>query len=285
MPADLDDYRRASLEIWDRMASGWFRERDWMWQASRAVGERMVEQLRLGPGQTVLELAAGAGDTGFAAAASVRDGRVISTDFSPAMVDLARRRAEELGIENAQFRVLDAEHMDLGEDSVDAVLCRWGYMLMADPAAALSETRRVLRDSGRLCFSVWAEPARNPWATLAGGLMVERGLIPPPDPEQPGIFNMADPDRIRSLVVAAGFGEPEIDDFHTTWHFDDFDAFWAFLTGLAGHIALVIDELDSDGQTAVRDGLRQRLEAFRSHGGYDLPGLCWVVTAAQPVER
>jgi ubiquinone/menaquinone biosynthesis C-methylase UbiE len=91
----------------------------------------------------VLELAAGAGDTGFAAASDA--GRLLCTDFSPAMLDVARRRAGELGITNVEFRVLDAEHLDLDTASVDGVLCRLGYMLVADPAAALAETRRVLR--------------------------------------------------------------------------------------------------------------------------------------------
>ena len=50
-----------------------------------------------------------------------------------------------MGVHNAEFRVLDAERMDLETDSVDGVLCRWGYMLMSDPAAAFAETRRVLR--------------------------------------------------------------------------------------------------------------------------------------------
>ena len=61
------------------------------------------------------------------------------------MVAVARRRAEELGVQNAEFRVLDAERMDLATDSVGGVLCRWAYMLMIDPPAAFAETRRVLR--------------------------------------------------------------------------------------------------------------------------------------------
>ena len=94
----------------------------------------------------MLELAAGVGDTGFMAARLVGEtGRVIITDFAPEMVAAARRRVEESGIRNVEFRVLDAERMDLETDSVDGVLCRWGYMLMIDPAAAFADTRRVLR--------------------------------------------------------------------------------------------------------------------------------------------
>ena len=72
------------------------------------------------------------------------------------MVAAARRESERLGLANVEHREMDAERMDLDDDSVDGVLCRSGYMLMADPARALAETRRVLRDGGRLAQSVWA---------------------------------------------------------------------------------------------------------------------------------
>src|SRR6266542_485203 len=158
------EYREVSYEIWEKMAPGWLRERDYMWDVSRAVGEWLVAKLEPKPGQTILELACGVGDTGFAAAGALGDdGRLIATDFSPRMLEAARTRAEELGLGNVEFRVMDAEKMDLGDDSVDGVLCRWGYMLMSDPAAAFAETRRVLRDGGRLCRSVWGPPERNLW--------------------------------------------------------------------------------------------------------------------------
>jgi len=122
----------------------------------------MIRELGPQPGDTVLELAAGAGDIGFEAAAIVGEtGRLISTDFSPAMLEAAQRRGAELGIENVEYRVMDAEHLELDADSVDRVLCRFGYMLMADPAAALAETRRVLRPGGRLALAVWGAPERG----------------------------------------------------------------------------------------------------------------------------
>jgi ubiquinone/menaquinone biosynthesis C-methylase UbiE len=124
---DTDEYRRGSHEVWEAMAPGWERGRAYIWEVTRAVGERMVAALDPKPGETVLELAAGTGETGFAAARMVgSDGRLFSTDFSPAMVDAARRRGSELGLENVDYRVLDAERMDLPDASIDGVLCRYG---------------------------------------------------------------------------------------------------------------------------------------------------------------
>ena len=95
-------------------------------------------------------------------------GGVIISDQAEAMLAGARERAAELGLSNVEFQVLNAEWIDLPVASVDAVLCRWGYMLMADPAAALAETRRVLRPGGRLALAVWDALERNPWALAPG---------------------------------------------------------------------------------------------------------------------
>ena len=211
MPPDLDEYRRSSLDSWDRFAGNWERERDFLWDATGRLGrERWSSGSIPQPGDTVLELAAGTGDTGFLAAERIGDaGKLISTDFAP--VDgrgRARRRGVTRPRPTSSTAVLDAERMDLDDSSVDGVLCRFGYMLMADPAAALAETRRVLRDGGRLSFAVWAAPDRNLWAAIPGLTMVELGHLPPPEPGAPGIFAMADPNRIRELVTGAGFSEP-----------------------------------------------------------------------------
>ena len=87
---DLDEYRRTSRDIWERVAPGWEERRDWVWEVTRSVGEWMVDRLAPKPGQILLELGAGTGDTGFAAVARLwGEGRLISTDFSRSMVEAA----------------------------------------------------------------------------------------------------------------------------------------------------------------------------------------------------
>ena len=100
----------------------------------RDINDWLVEQVDPQPGQTILDVAAGTGDLGFLAAERVGDdGKVLTTDFAPEMLEAARRNGERRGLPNVEYRVLDAERMDLDDDTVDGVLCRWGYMLMADP--------------------------------------------------------------------------------------------------------------------------------------------------------
>jgi ubiquinone/menaquinone biosynthesis C-methylase UbiE len=257
------------------MAPGWHARREEIWNISHQASEWMIRKLDPQPGDTVLELAAGLADTGFMAARLVGEtGRVIITDFAPEMLTAARQRAEELGIENAEFRVLDAERMDLETDSVDGVLCRWGYMLMIDPAGALAETRRVLRSGGRLAFSVWGAPERNPWASLVGRVLVAQGYVPPPGPEALGIFAMANPERIRKLVMGAGFAEPEIEEVSLRWPFTDQDDYWQFLIEVAGAISSVLQTLPPEAQATVREQVYEAAGPFRSGEGYDFPAVC-----------
>jgi SAM-dependent methyltransferase len=196
MGIDLDAYREQSRATWDRMAPGWEDRREWFMEITGRVNAWLADALGPQGGKTVLELAAGTGDLGFLVAERAGGGaRVISTDFSPEMVDVARRNGEARGATDVEYRVLDAERMDLEDDSVDAVACRWGYMLMADPAAALGETRRVLRAGGPLAFAVWSTPDRNPWATLPAMTLIQRGHMPAPAPGAPGLFSMGDEAR------------------------------------------------------------------------------------------
>ncbi|HEY7195981.1 MAG TPA: methyltransferase domain-containing protein [Gaiellaceae bacterium] len=275
------DFRARSYELWERMAAGWDRDRQWMWELSRPVGEWMVEALDPQPGQTILELAAGAGDTGFLAAARVGDdGRLISTDFAPGMVESARAESERLGLRNVEHRQLDAEEMDLPDRSVDGVLCRWGYMLLGDPEAAFRETKRVLSEGGAVAFSVFAAPEANPWASVPGRLLVEVTGGPPPDPTAPGIVAMGDPERTRFLLGAAGLEVKRMEDVPMTWSFDDFEGYWSYLTELAGALAVRIAALDADQEQALRSRLEEAVEPYRSESGYAIPGLTQNTLAA-----
>jgi SAM-dependent methyltransferase len=275
---DLDQYREASLTIWNAVAGGWGRERELIWEGSRVAGEDMVAGLDPKPGDTVLELAAGTGDTGFLAAAAIGDeGKLISTDFSPAMVEEARANAAKLGLDNVEFRVLDAENMDLDDDSFDGVLCKYGYMLMADPGAALAETRRVLRPRGRVSFSVWGDAARNPWVTVPMRTLVEMGYLPAPEPGAPGILAMADHDRIRELVTGAGFDEPGVKEIPLHWPIPDLGTFHRFVQEVAGPIRFALESLSEEDRAAAWEEIDRRIEPHISPEGIE--GVCNNVVA------
>lgn len=271
---ELADYRRDSYEAWQAMAPGWERWRAQLEESLTPVREWLIRELAPRRGDTVLELSAGAGDTGFATAAIVGErGRLISTDFSPDMVEVARRRGAELGLQNVEYRVIDAERIELDADSVDGVLCQSGYMLMADPAAALSETRRVLRSGGRLVLSVWGAPERNPWASIGGRILIEGGHVPPPEQDAPGIFSMASEERTRVLLEGAGFTAVRAEEVPVRWVFSDLDEYERWVTEVAGAVAMVVRRLSTGERNALKSQLREAFVPFESDGGYELPGV------------
>jgi len=229
----------------------------------------------------VLELAAGQGDVGFEIAAVLGEsGRLISTDFSPAMADIARRRGAELGLTNVEHRILDAEQIELGDDSVDGVLCRWGYMLMPDPAAALGETERVLRSGGRLAFSVWSSGERNPWISVAARILVAHGYMPPPQPGEPGMFMLGDEELLHRLVESAGFANVRIEDVGVHSNYPSVDEYVRRSSEMGGVFSRAWAEAPEDEQERMKDELREAFAAFAVDGGYELPGVSICVVAS-----
>jgi ubiquinone/menaquinone biosynthesis C-methylase UbiE len=228
----------------------------------------MLDALSLQPGERVLELAAGLGETGLLAAEVVAPlGQVIISDQAEAMLAGARTRAEELGLGNVELRVLNAEWIDLPLASVDAVLCRWGYMLLADPSAALAETRRVLRPGGRLALAVWDSPQRNPWALLPSLELSERGIGAPPSPGTPGPFALADGERVQQLLEQAGFAEIEVRAVDLEQRHASFEVFWETTLDVSRNFHDAVLSRPESEIAEIRAGLARRLAPYEASDG------------------
>lgn len=257
---------------WEAMALRWERGRELLWRSTRPVSEWLVERLEPRPGQVVLDLAAGTGETGFLAAPALGpEGRLITADREPGMVEAARRVAAERGVGNAEFRVLDADALDLPYASVDGVLSRFGYILRGDPPRALGEIRRVLRAGGRLAFSVWAARELNPWMTVPADALVERGHLEPRSEAEIRLSARRNPDSIRALLAAAGFGEPEIEEMPVAYRFADADELWFFVSELRGPAGLALAKLPEEERTDIRVEIESR--ATRTAEGFELGGI------------
>jgi ubiquinone/menaquinone biosynthesis C-methylase UbiE len=280
----IEQQRQEIYEIAEAIAPTWERRRPEVEAASTSVREWMLRALTPRPGDTVLELAAGVGDTGFDAAAIVGDeGRLISTDFSPAMLAAARRRGAERGVGNVEYRVIDAERIELERDSVDGVLCRFGYMLMPDPGTALAETRRVLRAGGRVALAVWGAMEDNPFFMIVAISLVEQGHLPPPEPPGPPAFGMAGAERTTALLEGAGFSDVRTEEVRVCWPVADADEYLSLISDTAGPLGLALRALSATDRDAVKAQVEGPLARFAAERGYEIPGvaLCAVATASR----
>jgi SAM-dependent methyltransferase len=280
--AEAEEHRRTSAEHWEEAAPGWVRRQQAIRELGAPVSYWMVQAIDPQPAQRVLELAAGIGETGLLAAELVAPaGGVILSDQAEGMLDGARVRAAELGLTNVEFQVWNAEWIDLPVASVDAVLCRWGYMLMADPLAAIIETRRVLRPGGRLALAVWDAASANPWAFIPAAVLRERGLVPPPDGDRPGPFALGDPERVRALLMRAGFTEVLVEAIDVRHRHESFDAFWETMLDISRQLHDAVLEQSAKNVQLLRAEVAARLEPHTEpDGSLDIPGRSLVAVAS-----
>jgi SAM-dependent methyltransferase len=281
-PFDANEHRDTSLQNWEEAAAGWVRRAELLRELGAPVSHWLIDAVMPQPGERVLELAAGLGETGMLAAELVAPmGGAVISDQAETMLAGARARAVSLGLSNVEFQVLNAEWIDLPVASVDVVLCRWGYMLMADPAAALSETRRVLRPGGRVALAVWDTIERNPWALLPARELAERGIVEPPSPGAPGPFALASSHRITTLLDSAGFAEARIEALDLCRRHPSFEELWDSTLDLSRSFHDTVLARPAPEIEEIRASLAARFAPYTAaDGSLEIPGRTFVAVAS-----
>lgn len=166
----------------------------------------MLDAARLETGQRVLDVATGIGEPALTAARRVGpSGRVTGIDLSAAMLDFARRRARQAGIDNIEFLPMDANALDLDAAAFDAVLCRWGLMFVDDLARTLRDLHAASRPGARLAIGVWASADEVPALTTAARVLHRELDLPPPPQGAGTAFALADGPSLVARLQAAGF--------------------------------------------------------------------------------
>jgi len=259
------------------VARGWEERADAFRRQTMPVSKWMVDAIAPQAGHTVVELAAGIGDTGYLASELIEPGgTLITSDVVPEMLSAAQRRAEALGIRNVRFKQIDASQpIDIEAASVDGVLCRWGYMLMDDGEAALQETRRILRPGGRVALAAWAGADANQWSSLPVRLLLERGSIEPPPPGA-GQFAWAEEGVVAEHLEAAGFVEYEVDAIDFPMRYASVRDWWA----TARTMGVTVSEARVDDEAEILSALADAVSQWMAaDGSLAIPARTWVAAA------
>lgn len=238
---------------------------------------RFLDAAAVGSDEQVLDIGCGSGQTTRDAARAAASGAVLGVDLSSRMIALARRLAAEEGVVNARFEQADAQVHPFPPGAFDVAISRTGAMFFGDPAAAFGNIARALRPGGRLTLLVWQAPSRNEWIReFAMALTAGRGL-PAAPPDAPGPFSLAEPDRVRQVLRAAGFAAVELDGLTAPMYFGpDTEEAHRFVLGVAGWM---LHDLDEAGRGRALEALRATIAAHETAAGVTFDSAAWLVNA------
>jgi ubiquinone/menaquinone biosynthesis C-methylase UbiE len=250
------------------------------------VTERMLSAAAVGAGQRVLDLASGTGESAIAAAEQVGPrGSVLGTDFVDALLAIARRKAKRKGLKNLAFRCIQGgdDALEVPPGPFDAVLIRWGSMFMPDPAACIAHAFRALRKRGRIAVACWAEPHRNPWASLPLSVVNRYSSLPAPAPAPatPDLFTLCDPNRLRTTLEGAGFADVRVDEVPVAFgEFEDAREYVRMIRELARPIDRIFAGLAPELRKTVIEAVCVEAEAYRIAGSVSFKGVTWVASGS-----
>ncbi len=265
---DPVQYKAALRREFGKSAIGW---RKW-WQTfergSQHVSDRLVELADVRPGQRVLDVATGIGEPAVTAARRVGPtGLVVATDSAPEMLAIARERAAELGLQNMDFREMDAEALDLPENDFDAILCRWGLMFLPDLAVALGQMWRLLIPGGRLAATVWDVPAKVPSASLPMGVVRRILQLPPPPAGTPGLFSLADSTALEQALTRAGFADVRSERLTVTREFASAKAYVRFQQDINAPLNAMLADQPAQRQAEVWQAIGEAVQQYATADG------------------
>lgn len=203
------------------------------------------------------------------------------TDMVERMVAIASASAAKRGLVNVETRVTDAAFMPFGDRTFDAVLCRFGFMFFPDMAAAAEELGRVTRPGGRVSVAVWAQPEKNPWATITMGTIARHVVMEALPPDSPGLFRCAPDGLMRDVLGQAGFREISDEEVPCPLVHANPEAYWRFMTDVAAPVVAGLAKADEATQHIIRDEVLALAQGCAQEGLVRMAGAARVVTGTR----
>jgi SAM-dependent methyltransferase len=252
--------------------------------ASRRHSDCLLRAARIAPGDQILDIGCGCGESTRDAArqARSRSGWALGVDLSARMLARARERSLAEGVLNARFELADVQIHPFAAQTFDLAISRFGAMFFEDPLAAFRNVGRALRPGGRLALIAWQELARNEWLLALRGALAAGRTLPEPTVGAPGPFGLADPAAVRQVLGAAGFVAIDFEEVNEPMEFgaDPDDAF-DFVRSM-GVTKGLLESLDATARARAIDDVRAMLAAHHTDAGILLGARSWLITAHRP---
>jgi SAM-dependent methyltransferase len=246
--------------MWDSVAPGWEASAQFVDEHLARATEALLDAAGIREGSAVLDLAAGPGGAGLAAAERVGPrGTVVLSDSAAEMVAVASRRAS--GQAHVSTAVFDQSEIEAEDGSFDAVISRHGLMFAEDAAAAVREGSRVLRGGGRYAAMTWGPRELNPWLGLVLDAVGEQFGVPFPPPNIRGPFSLEHPALLGEALENGGLLDVRVESVQTPMHAASLQAWWERVPKLAGPLASALAGMEPE----VRAEIEQRALTAGAH--------------------
>ena len=272
------------IEYWnDKSGPKWVEHQEMLDTQIGPIGEEAMARAKIQPGERVLDVGCGCGQTSLQLAERVAPrGHVTGVDISGVMLARARERAAAASVSGVEFQLADAQTTSFAR-SFDLVFSRFGVMFFADPVAAFTNLRRALAPRGRLAFACWQQLDRNPWMMVPMGAAAKHvPLPPPPPPGAPGPGSLADPERVARILDQAGFRDVSLEALETKVRVaggGGVEAATRFLLEGVGPTSQAMREASASAMEAVTRAVQTALEPYLTPRGVELGASVWIVTA------
>lgn len=264
------------IEYWNGPdGDKWVRHQHRMDRTLKPFSDHVIRVAAPAPDEVVMDVGCGCGGTAVELAAS--GARVVAVDISRPMLAHARTRP---GAEAVDFVEADAAFHDFGDAVFDLVFSRFGVMFFRDADAAFANIGRMTKPGGRVAFACWRPLSENPW--MLKPVIVAKDFIelpPRPGPEEPGPMSFSDPDRVRRVLSAGGFGDIHLEPVEHPMHMGENvdDAVSSALE--IGPVGGAAREAGPEAVERMKPALREMLAEHETEDGVKLPGAIWCITA------
>ncbi len=252
----------APVEAWDAIAADYD---ELVAPGETEVAAAALHLAGLRAGQRFLDVAAGSG--GLSLPAARLGAEVLATDWSPAMIERFRSRAEAEGLSGAEGRVMDAHALDLADDRFDVTGSQFGVMLVPDQPRALREMVRVTRPGGRVVVTAYGPPDRFEALQLFIGALSEvvPGFEGLPDDPAPLEFQVSDPDVLARRLVDAGLRDVAVDTSQEErLMLHSGTELWGWMLASNPIAGMIVSDLDAEQQARVRGLLDELIRGRRA---------------------
>jgi SAM-dependent methyltransferase len=271
--ASADEIRDLQRVRWAGLSASWEKWDSVIMDQLGPVGAAMIDRLDIAEDQQHLDVAAGTGEPGLSIARLAPKGRVVLTDLSAEMLEVATRRATAQGIENVETRVCSADDLPFDDATFDSVSVRFGYMFFPDMAKATAEFARVLKPGGRLCSSVWVKPEDNPWTAIAMQAIATEAVLAPPDPDGPSMFRCEAPGSVSALYEGAGLRHVAEWDVDIELVTRSPAEYWQMISDHVSLAVAALQSVDAPARERIRADAIANVSPFERDGKVRVPGL------------